>query len=106
MAFAPPNVTAPGNRAQNGYLPLARDANTMDPPNESVRDRRAGSADLAEIASPVHPPNHRFAVGMSKMPQPPSAVEPGKGSVPVNPWDVRGNPARATPERDMPRRGR
>jgi hypothetical protein len=31
----------------------------------------------------IKPPNHRFDVGMAKMPQPPAAKEPGKGDVPV-----------------------
>ena len=31
-------------------------------------------------------PNHKFDVGMVQMPQPASAIEPGKGTVPVNPF--------------------
>lgn len=45
-------------------------------------------------------PTNRFAVADSKMPQPPSAVAPGKGAVPVNPWDTNGRPAQAATEPD------
>lgn len=38
------------------------------------------------------PSGDRFQLPDAKMPQPPSAVEPGKGAVPVNPWDAQGRP--------------
>lgn len=50
--------------------------------------------------SPVRLPDHRFSAKDSKMPQPPSAVEPGKGSIPVAPFTVEGSPARAEPDAD------
>jgi hypothetical protein len=107
-----PNNEIKGSRANNGYLPLTRDADPVHPSNEpgAAGDRRAGSMPLAGQASPIQPPNHRFAVGSSKMPQPPAATEPGKGSVPINPWDSMGMPNRASAQPDeapvprMPRR--
>jgi hypothetical protein len=58
------------------------------------------------MASPVHPPDHRFNVNHAKMPQPPSAIEPGKGAVPVNPWDAAGRPNHVVPDPDLPREPR
>lgn len=93
-----------GARANNSFLPLAGDPPDAHPSNETGArgDRRGGSADLTPLASPVRTPDHRFNVENAKMPQPPSAFEPGKGAVPVNPF-VPGGPGinRAYPEADM-----
>ena len=104
----PPNQPGPaGSGANNSYLPLDRKAGGVAPSKYGADgDRRGGSADLAGQASPVTPPNHRFDVGMAKMPQPPSAIEPGKGAVPVTPWTDTGQPSRAIPEPDTPRQPR
>jgi hypothetical protein len=102
----PPNETGPaGARVNNGYLPLTKGGSTVNPPNSGPGgDHRAGSFPLGESGSPITPPNHQFSVGTSKMPQPNSAVEPGKGAVPVNPWDAQGNPSRTRmPAADMAR---
>jgi len=79
--------SAAGNRANNGFLSLSREASQVHPSNEARKggDRRGGSANLAENPSPVLPPDHRFKVEEAKMPNPASAVEPGKGAVPVYP---------------------
>jgi hypothetical protein len=99
----PPNEARPGgNRANNGYLPLASAAGPDLSPHRGG-DRCKGSAPLGRTASPVHPPDHRFDVDKAKMPQPPSAIEPGKGAIPVNPWDVAGRPDRAVTELDTDR---
>jgi hypothetical protein len=45
-----------------------------------------GSANLERRPSPVVLPSHRFNVADARMPQPPSAIEPGKGAIPVNPF--------------------
>ena len=101
----PPNKPgAAGNGANNSYLPLSREAGGVKPSNHGADgDRRGGSMPLAAQPSPVRPPNHRFEVGMAKMPQPRSAIEPGKGAVPVNPWNDSGQPNRAIPEPDTAR---
>jgi hypothetical protein len=98
----PPNQPgAAGNGANNSYLPLTRVAGGVEPSNYGAGgDRRGGSMPLGALPSPVQPPNHRFDVGMAKMPQPPSVVEPGKGAVPVDPWNDSGLPNRAIPEPD------
>jgi hypothetical protein len=78
-----------GDGRNNGFLPLGGGAPTVRPANmpSASCDRRAGSFPLGGGASPVNPPNaKRFDVGMVKMPQPESAIEPGKGVVPVNPF--------------------
>jgi hypothetical protein len=96
----PPNVMgAGGSRANNGYLPLAGAKGPALPLNHGG-GRRNGSAPLGGMASPVHLPDNRFDVGKAKMPQPPSAIEPGKGAIPVNPWDAAGQPSRALTQPD------
>lgn len=98
----PPNQPgATGNGATNSYLPLSREIGGLIPSNFGAGgDRRSGSVSLDGMPSPVHPPDHRFDVGMAKMPQPPSAVEPGKGAIPVSPWDASGRPNRTITEPD------
>jgi hypothetical protein len=99
----PPNEAgAGGNRANNGYLPLAGAKGSVRPLNHGG-DRRNGSAPLGGMASPVHLYDHRFDVSKAKMPQPPSAIEPGKGAVPVNPWDAEGEPNHALTQPDSGR---
>jgi hypothetical protein len=96
-----------GSRATNGYLPLVGSASPLPPGGLGCGDRRNGSFPIGRIASPVHPPESRFDVETAKMPQPPSAIEPGKGAIPVNPWDGAGRPIRVTSNSeilDEPRR--
>jgi hypothetical protein len=84
----PPNEARPGgNRATNSYLPLGGAAGPRLSCDRDGGDRRRGRAPLGGIASPIHPPDHTFDVKIAKMPQPPSAIEPGKGAIPVNPWN-------------------
>lgn len=75
------------------------------PPNSGLRGNARGSSSMpptpGPMASPVQTPDHRFSVGLAKMPQPPAAVEPGKGAVPIEPFTVSGLPNRITvPEPD------
>jgi len=87
-----PNEEMRGDRRANGFMPLTESASPVRPPNEEVggtgahRDRRGGSADLAGGASPITLPDHKFKLEDAKMPQPPSAFEPGKAAVPVQPF--------------------
>jgi hypothetical protein len=84
----PANATGPaGNRVQNGFLRLDKAPSQVYPSNEGGArgDRRGGSGSLAEIASPVTGPDHRFKLDDAKMPQPQSAFAPGQGAVPINP---------------------
>ncbi len=92
-----------GDDRNNGFLPLAGGASTVHPANEARvgGDRRSGSFPLSESMGAVQPPNHRFDVGMVKMPQPESAIEPGRGDVPVNPFLPGGAAARSLPISDM-----
>jgi hypothetical protein len=103
----PPNQADPGgNRANHSYLPLGGSAHPGTPPHRDGGDRRNGCVPLGGMASPVHPPDHRFDVDTAKMPQPPSALEPGRGAIPVNPWDAAGRPNHVTAEPDIPREPR
>jgi hypothetical protein len=76
-----------GDGRNNGFLPLGGGAATVRPSNQGPGgDRRGGSFPLGATGERITPPNHKFDVGMVKMPQPESAIEPGKGVVPVNPF--------------------
>jgi hypothetical protein len=103
----PPNQSGPGgNRANNSYLPLGGSAHPGTPPHHDGGDRRSGCVPLGKMASPVHLPDHRFDVDTAKMPQPPSAVELGRGAIPVTPWDAAGRPNHVTAETDLPKEPR
>jgi hypothetical protein len=100
----PPNEAGPGgNRANHSYLPLGPSAGAAPPSGRSGGDRRRGCVPLGGMASPVQAPAHRFDIGAAKMPQPASAIEPGKGAIPVSPWDASGRPSRAVIEPDADR---
>jgi hypothetical protein len=106
-AVTPPNQAGPGgNRAGHSYLPLDGSAHPGIPPHHDGGDRRHGCVPLGGMASPVHRPDHRFDVGTAKMPQPPSAVEPGRGAIPVNPWSPGGQPNRVMTEPEIPKEPR
>ncbi len=81
MTTSAPNQSSPGNHAA-GSFPLTRGGNPINPPNnrrepDGDGDMLGGDGARGESPSPITPPNHRFAVGSSRMPQPPSAVTPG-----------------------------
>ena len=97
---------AGGNRASHSYLPLGGSTDRDIPLHHDRVDRREGCVSLGGIASPVHPPDHRFDVDTAKMRQPPSAVELGRGAIPVNPWDGAGRPNHVAAEQDIPRKPR
>jgi hypothetical protein len=92
-----------GDRRANGFMPLSGSAATVHPANMAAGgDRRAnGSVSLSGGAPTINPPNHKFEAGMVKMPQPESAIEPGRGTVPVNPFVAGGAAARSLPVADM-----
>ena len=100
----PSNEAGPGgNRANNSYLPLDGSAGPLPTGGPGGGDRRNGCVPLGGIASPVRLPDERFDFETAKMPQPPSAIEPGKGAIPVNPWNAAGRPNQAGPESVIPR---
>lgn len=71
----------------------------ITPPNNSLKNNNRGSSSQPIIGSPTGrgatPDQNRFSVTNAKMPQPNSAVSPGKGDVPVNPWSTSGAPMTA-----------
>ena len=67
------------------------------PPNNGLRGNNKGHSSQP-TGMPIEgrgamPTGDRFDVNMAKMPQPPSATEPGTGQVPIGPWTATGNPA-------------
>ncbi len=104
----PPNVQGPaGSKKENSFMPLTPHGSPVNPPNYGQHgDRREGTHELTGHASTMSPPNNGdavFQVGTSKMPQPPSAVSPGKPSIPNMPFAHSGKPAGAMPVADMKR---
>jgi hypothetical protein len=89
-----------GDQRTNGFLPLSGAGLpvTLSNLSRSMRGDAGGSADLARHASPVIPANARLADGdPGYTSQPDSAVEPGKGAIPINPFLASGpGLARAT----------
>ncbi len=101
----PPNETGTGgNRAKNGYLPLAGATGSVLPINHGGGDRRHGAAPARRYGKPCETARIIGSTSAhAKMPQPPSAIEPGKGAIPVNPWNATGEPNRAIAEPDAGR---
>jgi hypothetical protein len=103
----PPNEAGPhGNRASNSSSPLARTVSPIHTCEHGGGNRRRGCVPLDGVASPVHPPAHHFDIDAAKMPQPPSAIEPGRGAIPVDPWDTSGRPNRAASDFEVPKEPR
>lgn len=100
--------TPPNNGIHNGNInsssPLTRGASPMNPPNAGIRDGNAnnGFMSLAKRAGGIKGSNEslKFKVSDAKMPQPQSALQPGKGMVPVNPFTEKGG--MTTPSLKMP----
>ena len=96
-----------GDDRNNSFLPLGGGPATVHPANMpgAAGDRRNGSYPLTGGAPTVMPPNadkFRFnpdqVIGTG---QPPSQVEPGMGSVPVNPFMAGGAAVKAMPASEM-----
>ena len=85
----PPNEIAfKGDCRTNSFLPLSGAGSPLPVSNLSrfIHGDAGGSADLARHASPVVLANAKLVDGdPGYTAQPDSAVEPGKGAVPVNP---------------------
>ena len=94
-----------GDLRNNGFLGLAGGASTVHPANRSGPGAATAATARSRSAcgaSPINPPNNRrFEVGDVEMPQPESAIEPGRGADPVNPFLGSGAAAKAMPVSDM-----
>ena len=70
--------------------PMGRSASPVHSPNAMFRGGDAGNGfmPLTKSASPVHGSNEafKFNVANAQMPQPESAMQPGQGDVPINPF--------------------
>lgn len=89
------------DRRANGYLPLAESASPIEPNERRGGDRRAGSYPLSGGGSPITEAQNRdWKVGTSSQPNLPSPIEPGKGAVPVNPFQGGMPGGRAMPIAD------
>jgi hypothetical protein len=82
-------------------------------PNEMMKRPGANRGSSNEPSGPVGSPTPRggsnaalrFNVAdLASREQNPTVVAPGKGAVPVMPWNQAGNPASVMPVADMPRR--
>jgi len=98
----PPNMSDfKGDCRNNGFLPLSGAKTPVSASNLSrfMHGDAGGSADLARHKSPVVPANAKLVDGdPGYTSQPDSAVEPGRGAIPVNPLLVSGQGlARAIP---------
>ena len=83
----PPNLELQGLAATRSARAASRACLRSRGPNSALHaGDPGGSADLTRQPSPVAPVSHRFNVDDARMPQPPAAIEPGKGAVPVNPF--------------------
>jgi hypothetical protein len=86
-------IHAPNERLQSlaqkrSTTPAASGPKVHDP-SASVRDGRlwpapGASAILGRFASPVQTDNHQFNIEYAKMHNPPSAITPGQGAIPVD----------------------
>jgi hypothetical protein len=83
-----------GDHRNNSFASLAGGASPISPNEMKDGDRRAGSFPLAGGAPAIARNMERFDVSQVLMPQPASAIEPGKGQVPVNPFLSSGATAR------------
>jgi hypothetical protein len=81
----PPNQELQGLTATRSHTPRADTPASRRPNSKLHAGDPGGSADLTRQPSPVVAPGHRFNVDDARMPQPPAAIEPGKGAVPVDP---------------------
>jgi hypothetical protein len=105
----PPNKpTAGGDDRNNGFLPLGGGASTVHPANYGPGgDRKMGSFPLSGGAPAIQRNGYRFDVddAPGTANPMPTAVEPGKGTVPVNPFLPGGAVARAdsVPDEARPR---
>jgi hypothetical protein len=87
-----PNL--PNSQFHNGSPgscgPTGRSASTVKGSNDRFMngDPNNGFIPLTKSASPVHGSNEQFKFNVSnaQMPQPPSALQPGQGAVPVRPF--------------------
>jgi hypothetical protein len=82
----PPNQELQGLAATRSAVPRAGAPRACGSNATVHAGDPGGSADLTRQPSPVAPIDQRFNVDNARMPQPPAAVEPGKGAVPVNPF--------------------
>jgi hypothetical protein len=88
--------TTGGDDRNNGFLPLSGMSSPVSPPNQGPGgDRRGGSFPLGGASPAIRDTQHRFNVDEVLMPQPASAIEPGKGAIPVNPFMPGGAAARS-----------
>lgn len=82
-----PNNVMPGDHRANGFLPIGGNASQVHGSNHMFRDGDMGmSMPAGKGASPVQRNGQRFDVSNAQMPQPPSAMQPGTGQIPVNPF--------------------
>jgi hypothetical protein len=86
----PPNQQLQGLAATRSAVPPAAVPRLRGPNSALHAGDPGGSANLTRQVSAVAPINQRFNVDDARMPQPQSAIEPGRGDVPINPFLASG----------------
>ncbi len=95
-----PNEKLQGLMHTRSAAPGASGPYTRDPNQSLGSGAPGGSGALARSPSPVSVPDHRFKIEDAQMPQPPSAIEPGTGAVPIYPFNSMGLPNPVSREPD------
>jgi hypothetical protein len=86
----PPNQQLQGLAATRSAVPPVAVPQLRSPNSALQAGDPGGSANLTRHASAVAPINQRFNVDHARMPQPQSAIEPGRGDIPINPFLASG----------------
>jgi hypothetical protein len=101
-----PNNVLRANKAAHVSMTPASGRASFDVPNLHLHngDVRTNQMPLKKGPAATKAPDHRFAITDAKMPQPKSAVKPGKGLVPIQGIGVNGLPNTSVPILDAPAR--
>lgn len=88
----PPNITHPGDRRDNGWLPTTGHASMVHGSNDQFKANGGGDRGMSfpdtKRAGGIKPPNDgelRFDIAKFKMPDDPNVKRPAEGAIPVEP---------------------
>ncbi len=82
-----PNQASKGNHLMNSNGMMGGGAKLPTAPNQMIHSGNRNGTNNGMAPNPIHPPNagNLFNSTGSKMPQPPAAMKPSPGAIPVNP---------------------
>jgi hypothetical protein len=95
-----PNLDLRTLAQRRSMTPPASPSPTRGPNQSLLHGDPGGAGALPRQVSSVNPPDLRFNLDSAKMRQPQSAVEPGRGAVPIQPFTALGQPSRSLPIAD------